>query len=113
MDPFSAIHQLRVPLLLLNNIVALGLKPGLIRVILTLPIALCLVFLPFFHQERVYYGDEFSTNFFAMSSLFVYVDWILLANPDKERWHKVSVQNDKKNDDEATKEEVGVVPDTF
>lgn len=84
-----AIRQLQVPLLYLNNIIALGFKPGPIRILSTLPTALLLALQGLYQKEHIYYGDQYSMNCLTLSLVFVYLDWIVLASPDKERWHKI------------------------
>jgi hypothetical protein len=48
-------------------------------------------------------------NCLAMSLMFVYVDWILLASPDKERWHKIQYHKEA----DITKEKNVEIPQSF
>lgn len=85
-----AIRRLQIPLLLLNNIVALGFKPGSLRIIITLPITLLLISQTLYDKETVYYSDKYSGACGALTLVSLYVDWILLASPDREKWHKIN-----------------------
>lgn len=84
-----AIRQLQIPLLFLNNIVALGFKPGPVRIAITLPITLLLASQTLYDRETAYFGDKYSGACAALTLVSLYVDLILLASPDKEQWHKI------------------------
>ncbi|KAF2017199.1 hypothetical protein BU24DRAFT_490412 [Aaosphaeria arxii CBS 175.79] len=84
------VRQLQIPLLYATNIISLGFKPSTFRTaasfsIISLLVAQCL----YPREDDIYYGDRYTNGCLALYCLFVNVDWIVLANPDKERWHKV------------------------
>ncbi|KAF2872957.1 membrane bound O-acyl transferase family-domain-containing protein [Massariosphaeria phaeospora] len=94
----AAIQQFQVPLIVLNNILALGLKPGITRIVLTLPTLVILVLQSYYKREPGYFNDEYPTNCMIMALAFMYVNWILLATPDRKRWHKIRYGKDGKQD---------------
>lgn len=59
----------------------------------------------------MYYGDAYPMNVAACCFLFSYLDQILLASPDKERWHKIQYDGKGKVDDDNGK--IDAVPKTF
>lgn len=44
----------------------------------------------------------------ALATFFKYVDSIVLANPDRERWYKLPKSNEK-NDEKRTEDDKGTV----
>jgi hypothetical protein len=108
------IRQLQIPLLYLTNIISLGFKPGFSRILLTLPITLILISQSLFASNEIYYGDKYSFACLALSVSFVSVDWILLANPDKEHWRKRSSRKEvsKEVEGKEQKEDTSV-PQSF
>ncbi|KAF2740966.1 hypothetical protein EJ04DRAFT_111521 [Polyplosphaeria fusca] len=85
----TVLQQFQIPLLYLNNILALSLKPGPVRILLTLPTLLLLVAQSALRTDFQYWGEEYPLNVLVIASAFVWVDWIFLASPDKEAWHKI------------------------
>ncbi|KAF2190399.1 hypothetical protein K469DRAFT_623462 [Zopfia rhizophila CBS 207.26] len=109
MDRPTFIQQFQIPLLYLSNIVGLGMQPGLARVIATLPTLVFLVAQSAIRKDSQYFGDEYSMNCLVTAMVFVYVDWILLASPDKERWHKIRYDG-KQN---TVSRKIDAVPSSF
>ena len=105
----GAVGQLQIPLLYLNNIFALGFQPGYFRIILTLPTALLLLVQPLYEKNPDYYGKRYPMNCLAMYVMFAYLDWIILASPDKQRWTKFPYRKQANATNETTLE----IPHTF
>ncbi|KAF2787150.1 hypothetical protein K505DRAFT_329868 [Melanomma pulvis-pyrius CBS 109.77] len=104
-------QQLQLPLLALNLIFATGFKPGFLRILLTFPTLILLFTQSIYRKEFMYYGVAYPMNVAACCFLFSYLDQILLASPDKERWHKIQYDGKGKVDDNNGK--IDAVPSTF
>ncbi|ORY07911.1 membrane bound O-acyl transferase family-domain-containing protein [Clohesyomyces aquaticus] len=104
------VQQCQIPLLYLTNIIGLGMKPGPFRVAVTLPILIFLVTQSFYRIEEMYYGDEYSMNCLSLCVVLMYLDWIILASPDKERWYKIRYG---KKEGDSQREKDNIVPDHF
>lgn len=83
--------DLQLPLLCLNNIVALAIGPRhqLLRVSISLPVLVLLTSQSLFRKWNGTWGIHYGINCMVLMVLFEYVDWILLSSPDKEKWHKI------------------------
>ncbi|KAF2756077.1 hypothetical protein EJ05DRAFT_487879 [Pseudovirgaria hyperparasitica] len=80
-----------IPLFYLTLFVAFSFHPGLNRAV---------------HREHLSsYAREYGMNNWLVQLCFIYFDWIILASPDKERWHKIhqagTVQATKADTDEV------------
>jgi hypothetical protein len=87
----SIFHVLQLPLLQVNNIVALALGPErqALRVAVTLPILIILITQSFYLEWNLEWSIQYAYNCFTLSVAFLYVDCILLKSPDRERWRKL------------------------
>jgi hypothetical protein len=85
------IITLQIPLLYLNNIIilAIGPKRQTLRLAISLPILILLVTQSLYRQWDAGWGNHYAINCLVWSVVFMYVDWILLSSPDKERWRKI------------------------
>jgi hypothetical protein len=85
------IITLQVPLLYLNNILALAIGPKhqTLRLAISLPILILLVTQSLYRQWDAGWGNHYAINCLVWSVVFMYVDWILLSSPDKEGWRKI------------------------
>ena len=106
--------DLQIPLLYINNLVALAIGPRnhFLRIALTLPLLVLLLTQSLYRQWTGEWGIHYAINCLMLSTVFVYVDWILLDGPDKERWHKIRYDVKEKGRDEEKKKE-GEVPEGF
>ncbi|KAF2116638.1 membrane bound O-acyl transferase family-domain-containing protein [Lophiotrema nucula] len=89
MADLPPLQKYQIPLLLLNNIFALSLKPGPFRILFTLPILILLAWQSVLREYEQYFGDEYPLNVMVWTCIFTYLDWILLSSPDRERWHRI------------------------
>ncbi|KAH7116819.1 membrane bound O-acyl transferase family-domain-containing protein [Dendryphion nanum] len=94
-----SIRMLQLPLLYCTNILALSFKPSFLRTAISLPIYILLVLQSLYQKDHVYYGIQYPMAALSLSLTFHYIDWILLANPDKERWHRIPVSNNKRSNE--------------
>ncbi|KAF2712566.1 hypothetical protein K504DRAFT_426988 [Pleomassaria siparia CBS 279.74] len=106
--------KLQLPLVLSTVIVAQGLKPGILRIFFTLPLLIILASQALYRKESADYGVDYPLQVGVCMAIFIYFDQILLANPDKEKWHKI--QYGKQKEVESVKGESGkdgAIPQTF
>ena len=104
-------QQLQAPLMFTTLIFAQGFKPGIFRISLTLPIMILLWVQSLYRQEFKYYGEEYPMNVMACAVMFCYLDQIILANPDKEKWHKIQYGKKKQEGEKNVKTDI--VPQTY
>jgi len=91
-------RQLQWPLMFFVHFVAMGFRPGFFRIFLTLPPLLLLWYQSLYRKEFMYYGDQYPINVGVTMALFNYLDQVILANPDREGWHRISASVKKKDD---------------
>jgi hypothetical protein len=93
---------LQIPLIYLNNIVALAIGPKhqILRVGISLPILVVLIAQSLYREWHGTWGDHYAINCLVLCAAFVYVDWVLLCTPDKERWRKIRYTRRKDNEKE-------------
>ncbi|OCL05012.1 hypothetical protein AOQ84DRAFT_105058 [Glonium stellatum] len=89
MEPSILLQRYFLPLLYLVNILGLAARPSICRTLMTLPIIVLLLLQLPLRQDRGNFGDDYSSGCTALTLAFTYLDWIVLANPDKEKWHKI------------------------
>lgn len=82
---------LQVPLLVLNNAVALAVGPRyqFVRVFISAPLLALLVVQSLYRECDGGWGQQYALNVMVCGMVFQYIDWILLQSPDKEGWHKI------------------------
>lgn len=83
--------NLQVPLLYVNNIVALAIGPQhqAFRLAYSLPVLVLLLSQSLSRDWDVNWGLLYAINLTSLLLALVYVDWILLSSPDKEKWRRV------------------------
>ncbi|KAF2810461.1 uncharacterized protein BDZ99DRAFT_312505 [Mytilinidion resinicola] len=79
-----------VKLFFLVVVGALAFQPSLIRTATTLPLLGILLWQFVLVEEKGFFGDHFSLGCLIGLLSFAYIDRIVLANPDKEGWHKLT-----------------------
>ncbi|KAF1941963.1 hypothetical protein EJ02DRAFT_503108 [Clathrospora elynae] len=96
------IITLQVPLLYLNNIIALAIGPQyqLLCVSITLPILVLLVAQSLYRDWDGPWGNHYALNCAVCGLPFAYFDWVLLARPDGEAWCKMKYGNEKEEEKE-------------
>jgi len=107
----SILQQLQAPLMFTTLILTQGFKPGIFRISLTLPIMIILWMQSLYRQEFMYYGEEYPMNIMACVVMFYYLDQIILANPDKEKWHKIHYKTGREEGEKSM--EGDFVPQTY
>jgi hypothetical protein len=98
--------DLQVPLLYLNNIIALAIGPQhrCIQLLLSFS-ALVLLFVQSLYREwDGGWGYHYGLNCSVMCLVFTWVDLILLENPDKQAWGKMKYLKQKDGTIVAEKE---------
>ena len=107
----------QVPLLYLNNILALAVRPEhqLLRVAISLPVLLMLVSQSLHRTWDHAWGRHYAMDCLVLSTSCVYIDWILLCNPDKEAWRKIRYEGaaSKQNGEVESIEAANNVPQGF
>jgi hypothetical protein len=107
----SIFQQLQAPLMFTTLIFTQGFKPSIFRISLTLPVMILLWVQSLYRQEFMYYGEEYPMNVLACVVMFWYLDQIILANPDKEKWHKVQYGKVKEESEKNVKNDD--IPQTY
>lgn len=82
---------LQVPLLYTTNILGLAIGPQhrILQLGLTFPPLVLLVAQSFYRKVDTTYGLRYSVGVLVVSLTFMYLDWVVLKSPDKEKWRKV------------------------
>ncbi|KZM18814.1 uncharacterized protein EKO05_0006641 [Ascochyta rabiei] len=82
---------LQLPLLLLTNVFALAIGPRqrLLQLGLTLPVLLLLAAQSRYRDYAGPWGVHYGVNCGVASLIATYVDWVVLAAPDREGWVKL------------------------
>lgn len=82
---------LQIPLICANNILALAIPPEyhLLRVGFSLPILVLLIAQSWYKQREGTFGDQYALNCFVLSLAFVWLDWIGISTPDREKWRRI------------------------
>lgn len=82
---------LQIPLLHVNNILALAITPRhqALRVGVSLPVLVLLVSQSLYREWDATWGMHYALNCAVLGTACIYIDWILLASPDKEGWYKI------------------------
>lgn len=109
MEPPTLLQRYFLPLIYLVSILALAARPGIYRTLVTLPIMMLLLLQLPLRREKGNFGDDYPLNFMALTLAFTYFDWIVLANPDKEQWHKIRGETKEKREHDRSDR----VPSTF
>lgn len=107
-------RDLQIPLIYVNNIIALAIGPKhrVVQLGVTLPVLLLLVSQSLYKPVEGEWGRRYAFESAILSLVAIYVDWILLASPDKERWRKTQYdKGDKVANDQSKGEKE--VPQTF
>lgn len=83
-------QALQIPLLALTVTFAIALGPQrqFLRVLLTLPVLILLIWQSVYRTEGPW-GTLFSMNITICCYPFAYIDRVLLSNPDKEKWRAI------------------------
>ena len=109
MEPPTLLQRYFFPLIYLVNILALAARPGIYRTLATVPIVVLLLLqLPLRH-EKGNFREDYPLGFMVLTLVFTYLDWIVLANPDKEQWHKIRGETKEKKEHDRN----DGVPSTF
>jgi hypothetical protein len=88
--------DLQTPLLYLTNIIALAIGPQHRNIqLLTLPLLLLLIVQSLYREWNGGWGYHYGLNCSVVIMVFVWVDWILLGNPDKQAWGKLKYLKQK------------------
>jgi hypothetical protein len=111
MDLPSIFQQLQAPLMFTTLILTQGFKPGIFRIFLTLPIMVLFWAQSLYRKDFMYYGVEYPMNVLACVAMFCYLDQIILANPDKERWHKIQYGTGEEKGEKNGN--AGAIPSTY
>ncbi|KAH8730509.1 membrane bound O-acyl transferase family-domain-containing protein [Phaeosphaeriaceae sp. PMI808] len=110
----KSLIDLQLPLLFANNIIALAIGPRnhVIRIGVTLPILIVLAIQSCYKQKGdMEWGNRYGLECLVLHQLFVYIDWNVLCNPDKEKWHKIQYSAPEPNSNSNT--EKNTVPHEF
>tara|TARA_R110002003_G_scaffold9_30_gene635 strand:- start:3801 stop:4286 length:486 start_codon:yes stop_codon:yes gene_type:complete len=107
----SPIITLQIPLLYINNILALAIGPNhqFLRLGITLPILVLLASHSRYHDWSGEWGIHYALECLMLCCIWVYFDWNILGSPDREKWHKLDFAAQEK--DGISKE--NEVPDGF
>ncbi|KAF2029030.1 hypothetical protein EK21DRAFT_101397 [Setomelanomma holmii] len=94
----QSIIACQIPLLYLNNFLALSVGPTnqVLRLGITLPILVLLVSQSLYRQWSGGWGIHYALECLVRCCVWVYVDWNILGSPDKEKWHKVHPNGEEK-----------------
>ncbi|KAF2499684.1 hypothetical protein BU16DRAFT_524141 [Lophium mytilinum] len=98
MESSAFLQQHCVKLFFLVVVGSLAFRPSLVRTATTLPLLGILLWQFVLLEEKTFFGDQFSLGCLIGLLFFTYIDRIVLANPDKEGWHK---RTDSDADSEA------------
>lgn len=109
MEPPTLLQRYFLPLIYLVNILALATRPGIYRTLVTLPIMMLLLLQLPLRREKGNFGDDYPLGFMVLTLAFTYFDWIVLANPDREQWHKIRGETKEKREHDRN----DGVPSTF
>lgn len=109
MEPPTLLQRYFLPLIHLVNILALAARPGIYRTLVTLPIMMLLLLQLTLRREKGSFRDDYPLGCMVLTLAFTYLDWIVLANPDKEQWHKIR----RETKDEREHDRDDGVPSTF
>ncbi|KAL6710824.1 hypothetical protein ACN47E_007881 [Coniothyrium glycines] len=82
---------LQVPLLFLVNIVALAVPPKyqILRTGLSLPFVVVLVAQSWYKAPEGTFQDQYGLNCLVLTAAWIWVDWVLISTPDREKWRKI------------------------
>ena len=89
MEPLTLLQRYFLPLIYLVNILALAVRPGIYRTLITVPIVMLLLLQLPLRRKKGNFREDYPFDFMVLTLAFTYLDWIVLANPDKEQWHKL------------------------
>jgi hypothetical protein len=83
--------NLQIPLIILNNILALAIGPQYrsVQLLLSFPVLVLLVAQSLYREWDGGWGPLFGLNGAVLSAAFVWVDWIALGSPDTQAWGKI------------------------
>lgn len=111
----SPIQQLQLPLLLLNNILALaiGTRNRVLQLGISLPVLVLLVSQSLYKERNGEWGNAYALECMVLSVTFTYVDWILLASPDVQSWRKIQYHDGKETEGSNSLERKDIVPQGF
>ncbi|KAF2851036.1 hypothetical protein T440DRAFT_554784 [Plenodomus tracheiphilus IPT5] len=100
-SPLLVTYQ--IPFLSLLNIVALAIGPKfqIFRVAFSLPILIVLILQSLAREWDGGWGVHYAINCAALMIVFQYVDWVLLASPDTEGWHRLGAVDGPKRSTKA------------
>ena len=109
MVPPTLLQCYFLPLIYLVSILALAARPGIYRTLITAPIVVLLLLQLPLRREKGNFRDEYPLGCAVLGLGFIYLDWIVLANPDKEQWHKIHGKTKEKREHDRN----DGVPSTF
>ena len=101
---------------------AIGPQHQIFRVTFSLPILVLLISQSLSRDWEVNWGLQYGNDCASLLLSLVYVDWILLSNPDKEKWQRVrydeftptpDLKENGERDNGNVQSNENIVPKTF
>lgn len=88
-DWLCLVSQNQIYLAFALNVLGLTLRPGFLRILLTVPPLGYLVLVSYWRERGLYFGDEYMVNMLLLTLILTHIDWVILANPDREKWRRL------------------------